>query len=409
MHEVLSALDTREGYRKYRHLVAKNMNDPDLERVISNLDLYYQTITGDSVDWKDFSTWFIVQNIMLPTAKKTQYEQMFKDLATASTTGIKAGLVQIYLERYHAERIAFEAMKVAEGKKNDLSDVRHEFDAYMRNSGKMTEIEAPACMDDLDDLLTTVSPGSGISWRLEALRESLGDLRKGNLCLFNGRPESGKTTLMASEVTYMTPQLPDDEIALYFTNEEGGAAVKTRLYCSLLGVNLATLMSNPPLHKAEYEKALGGNRNKILVIDKHDLHANDIEYWLEKEKVGLVVIDQLRKVRGFEGEKGIQRLERLFQQAREWSKEYAPVLTVSQLDAQAEGYQYPTMDMLYESKTAVQGECDVIVNIGQVPGSIPQYARWLNVVKNKLPTPGDPMQRHGKHEVLMMPEIARYK
>jgi replicative DNA helicase len=278
----------------------------------------------------------------------------------------------------------------------------------MKNSGKLEELDSQATMEDLDELLDSIAPGSGLSWRLSALNEALGDLRKSNFCLFAGRPESGKTTLMCSEITHMAPQLPPDEKVLYFTNEEGGKVVKTRLYSSLLGVDLKTLLSNRTYYANEYQKALGGDRNKIIVIDKHDMHVNDIEYWLNREEVGLICIDQLRKVRGFDDIKGIQRLERLFQQAREWSKEYAPVLTVSQLDNMAENKQYPDMSMLYESKTAVQGECDVIVNIGQISGSVPAYARWLNIVKNKMPTPGDPAMRHGRYEVQLHPDIARY-
>ena len=407
MHEVLTVLEDKEDYRKYRELVKNHCSDNDIKRVLENIDDYYRETGEDHIDWNDFGTWFFVKNPLIKEAKAVLFTGMFGSLSGHST--IKSSLISTYLERYHAERIAFMAMEVAEGRKNDLSVARNEFDEYMKNSGKIEEIESMATLEDLDDLLTSVAPGSGLQWRLNALNESLGDLRKGNFCLFAGRPESGKTTLMCSEMTHMAQQLPPEDKLLYFTNEEGGKVVKTRLYSSLLGVDLPTLVSDRTHYADEYMKALGGDRNKIIVIDKHDLSINDIEYWLESvDDVGLICIDQLRKVRGFDDQKGIQRLERLFQTAREWSKEFAPLLTVSQLDNQAEGKQYPDMSMLYESKTAVQGECDVIVNIGQVPGSVPEYARWLNIVKNKLPTPGDPKMRHGRHEVLMHPAIARY-
>ena len=406
MHEVLSVLETRDDYSKYRELVHKHTSDPDVKRVIENLDLYWKSITDDELDWHQFNTWFFVKNPLIQSGKQAVFTAMFNDLA--SSTAIKKALIETYLERYHAERIAFLAMEVAEGKKPDLSDVRTEFDTYMTTSGKLEEIEAQANTEDLDTILDAVSPGSGLKWRLPCLNESLGDLRQSNFCLFAARPEVGKTALMCSELTYMTPQLDSDQITLYFTNEEGARPLKARLYSSLLGVDLATLQSDRLRYAAEYEKALGGDRNRILIIDKHNLHVNDIEYWLMKTNPGLICIDQLRKVRGFDDMKGIQRLERLFQTAREWSKEAAPLLTVSQLDNQAEGKQYPTMDMLYESKTAVQGECDVIINIGAVPGSVPTYARWLNIVKNKMPTPGNPTLRHAQHEVLLKPDIARY-
>jgi replicative DNA helicase len=386
--------------------VYKHTSDPDVKRIIENLDQFWLSTTDNTVDWMQFETWFIVKNPMIQSGKQALYHAIFVDLA--GSIAVKKSLVETYLERYHAERIAFLAMEVAEGKKRDLADVRTEFETYMVTSGKIEELDNQANTEDLSAILDSVAPGSGLKWRLEAFNESLGDLRKANFCLFAARPEVGKTALMCSELTFMTPQLPSDKIALYFTNEEGARPLKARLYSSLLGVDLRTLESDRLLYHKEYTKALGGDPNRILIIDKHNLHVNDIEYWMGKTNAGIICIDQLRKVRGFDDMSGINRLERLFQQAREWSKEVAPVLTVSQLDNQAEGMQYPTMDMLYESKTAVQGECDVIVNIGAVPGSVPKYARWLNIVKNKMPTPGNPSLRHARHEVLLQPDIARY-
>ena len=407
MHEVLSVLETKEDYRKYRDLVFKHCNDNDLKRIVENIDIYYRNTAATEIKWDEFSTWFFVQNPLIQSGKQAVFEGMFKSLGVPGST-IKSDLISTYMERYHAERISFLAMEIAEGRKKDLSIVRSEFDDYMRSSGKIDSINEQACLDDLSTLLKVVAPGSGYRWRSAALNEALGELVPGKLLCFNGRPEAGKTTLMCSEATYIVRQLPSDKKVLYFTNEEGAQAVKTRMYCALLGVDLPKLQKNMALAEVEYAKRLGGDRNKILVIDKHDLHINDIEYWVEKENPALICIDQLRKVHGFEDMKGVQRLEKLFQYAREIAKSYAPVMTVGQLGDLAEGKQYPTMDMLYESRTAIQGECDVIINIGQVPGSVPEYARWLNIVKNKMPMPGDPKMRHGKYEVLMLPDIARY-
>ena len=408
MLEVLAVLDNLEDYTKYKHLVLNHLNDHDLKRLADGVGAFYDDTGVTALDWPSFSTWFFVKNPLIKDDKQTLFEGIFKKLEDVDTT-IKSSLVDTFLERYHAERIAFTAMEVAEGRKTDLTPVQTELDTYVVNSGKANDMSVDVCTNDLDDLLTTVSHGSGLNWRLNALNESLGELHKGRMCLFAARPEVGKTTLLASECTFMAQQLPPEKKVLYFTNEEDRESVNIRLWCSLLGVDLATLKANRLHFIAEHDKLLHGDRNKIIVIGKWDMSVHDIEYWLKNTDVVLIVIDQLRKVRGFDEIKGgIQRLERVFQTAREWSKEYAPVLTVSQLDAEAENEQFPSMSRLYESKTAVQGECDVIVNIGQVDGSVPEHARWLNVVKNKLPTPMVASLRHGKHEVLIDPEIARY-
>lgn len=408
MLEALGVFDTQDDYSKYKDIITKSLNDFDLERIAENVGKYYKETGLPEIDWSAFSTWFFINNPLVTAEKRTLFEGIFKQLEDLDTS-LKSSLIDACLKRYHAERIAFLAMEVAEARKTDLAPVQTELDSYTVNSGKANDMSVDVCTNDLDDLLTTVSHGSGLNWRLNALNESLGELHKGRMCLFAARPEVGKTTLLASECTFMAQQLPPEKKVLYFTNEEDRESVNIRLWCSLLGVDLATLKANRLHFIAEHDKLLHGDRNKIIVIGKWDMSVHDIEYWLKNTDVGLIVIDQLRKVRGFDEIKGgIQRLERVFQTAREWSKEYAPVLTVSQLDAEAENEQFPSMSRLYESKTAVQGECDVIVNIGQVDGSVPEHARWLNVVKNKLPTPMVASLRHGKHEVLIDPEIARY-
>lgn len=407
MIEILTVLDTREDYNKYKTLVTKNTTDYDIKRIIENIGIFYTDNPCNELSWSDFKVWFFVKNPMVTGLKKTLYEGMFDTVASVSGT-LKSALLTTFIERYHAERIAFLAMEVAEGKKQNLEDVQKEFDEFLKVSGVLEGVEAVENMD-LEDLLEQMNHGDGLDWRLAALNESLGKLRKGNFVCFAARPESGKTAMMCSEATYMATQLQEGKKVLYFTNEEGEQAIKLRLHMSLLGVNTAQLRANPAGCKADWTAALKGDINKIIVIEKADLTVNDIEGILKKKDVGLICIDQLRKVRGFDDMGGVQRMERLFQTAREWSKTYAPVITVTQLGDTTANPQYPDMNMLYESKTAIQGECDVIVNIGAVSGSIPEYARWLNIVKNKLPTPDVPALRHGRHEVLLLPEIARFK
>jgi len=214
--------------------------------------------------------------------------------------------------------------------------------------------------------------------------------------------------MLASEATFMAQQLPPNKKVLYFGNEEATEAVKMRLYSAALGIDLATLKSDPARYQKEYTKLMHGDPNQIMLVGKSNMTTYDIMRWLKKTDVGLIFIDQLRKVHGFDGEGGVQRHEKLFQWARELAKEYAPVITVGQLDAEAQDEQWPNVARIYESKTAVQGECDAIVMIGSVTGSIPEYSRWLNVVKNKCATPGNLALRHGRHEVTIQPNIARY-
>ncbi|MEX5624037.1 hypothetical protein ABFV62_28325, partial [Pseudomonas syringae] len=62
---------------------------------------------------------------------------------------------------------------------------------------------------DLESLLSKTYDGGGLSFRLSALRKMLGPLRKGNFGFIFARPETGKTTFLASEITHMAEHLPE--------------------------------------------------------------------------------------------------------------------------------------------------------------------------------------------------------
>lgn len=409
MLEVLHTVEDKEDYDKYVKFVEQHTKDKDLLRIVKWMGEYFKETGEDSIDWTKFPAYFNVKNPTMNMNKQDEFERMFHRLELShGKSALKRVLLDTFLQRHHAERVGFLALEVAEGKRDDLTIIQNELDDYITTSGRVDQLGVEANRKDLSELLEDTSATKGLVWRLDGLNASFGPLRKSNFILFAGRPDSGKTTLLCSEGSFMAQQLPAEERVLAFTNEEGGDAVKIRMIQSALGLDRVTIERDPKRYWNEYILLLGGDPDKILIIDKYDLHVKDIEDWLGKEQAGLIMIDQLRKVHGFDDMKGVGRLEKLFNLGREWSKHYAPVLTVSQLGGQADGVQYPGMSMLYETQTAVQGEMDGIVTIGQYELANPVNTRYLNVVKNKMPTPGDPGQRHGKHEVLLQADIARF-
>ena len=408
MIQILYILEEYNDYIKYNNIVYKNTTDDIIKRILINIKSYYEELKVPVIDWSDFETYFFVKNPMITPSKAIQFKAVF-DTIKKPNAALKSSLLDTYMERYHAERIAFMALEVAEGKPSKRLDVvQSELDEYILQSGKAAQIGKEANREDITTILNRTSSSAGLRWRLTGLNESLGSLIKGKFLFFGGRPDSGKTTLLMSEGGYMAQQLPEDEICFYFSNEEDADALKPRILCSVLGIDLLTLKSDPDMYWERYKDALGGNPDKILLIEKPDLSVTDIEWWIAHEKPGLILVDQLRKVKGFDTLDGIKRTERLFNWGREIAKHHAPVITVGQLDDSAENEAYPPMRTIYESKTAIQGEMDVIVNIGCVAGSVPPNARYLGVVKNKMPSPEVPALRKGKHEVLILQDIGRF-
>ena len=68
------------------------------------------------------------------------------------------------------------------------------------------------------------------------------------------------------------------------------------------------------------------------------------------------------------------------------------------------------MNDVNNSKTGKQGEADFILGIGKVPDEGLETYRYFHLSKNKLQGDPDtePAMRHGKFEVRIQPDIARY-
>jgi hypothetical protein len=69
------------------------------------------------------------------------------------------------------------------------------------------------------------------------------------------------------------------------------------------------------------------------------------------------------------------------------------------------------MEHVANAKTSKQAEADWILGIGKVSDQGYENLRYLHLSKNKLSGDEDtiPTERHGHRDVLILPEIARYK
>jgi replicative DNA helicase len=258
----------------------------------------------------------------------------------------------------------------------------------------------------LKELYDTQVDTPGLRWRLKFLNQSLGSLRKGDFGFLFARPETGKTTFLASEVSHMATQTEGD--ILWFCNEEQGNKVGIRTFQAALGVDTQTLWDDIDRHQALYDTKIG-NRIKIFYDDDAN-RASRIEQIIKEHNPALIIFDQLDKVKGFKAERKDLELAAGYQWAREISKQYAPVIGVSQASGEAEGKLWLSMDMIDGSKTGKAAEADWILGIGKDSDNTSR-SRYFSICKNKLLGDKDtlPDLRHGSGQVLIRPEVARYE
>lgn len=342
----------------------------------------------------------------LSTKDKDFYEGVFETLRTYDP---KEDTVLDLLTSIKRKRIlrelSLKSYEIAEGRA-EYKSIEPFLEALSKDEQDQETIEDEFVSDNLESLLHEVYTTPGLRWRLPSLNKYLGSLRKGDFGFIFARPETGKTTFLASEVSFMAEQASSPVI--WFNNEEGGKKVKIRIYQASLGITLEQLLNDPKEYQHTF---LSYTHNQFKLKDKTSLHKNEIEIICRKYKPSLVVFDQIDKIKGFDADREDLRLGAIYIWTRELAKNYCPVIGVCQADGTGEGVRWLTMSNVANAKTSKQAEADWILGIGAIPDTGWESVRFFHLSKNKLT--GDPdtdgSKRHNKWQVLIQPEIARYK
>lgn len=262
---------------------------------------------------------------------------------------------------------------------------------------------------DLQNLLESCNDDAGILWRLQCLRESMRALRGGDFGIIAARPDKGKTTFLAGEVTYMAAQLPKGRNVVWLNNEGPGDRIYLRLVQAALGKTLSEIREIGDKDAMDAYSKLVGHIHRIRVVDIHGMDTYAVENILRVNNAGIAVYDMIDHIKGFGGESRTdQVLEQMYQWARNQCVKNDMIgLATSQISVEGDGLQFPTMSMLKDSKTGKQGACEFQLMIGSSNDPNLGGLRYMGLPKNKARregTPGDP-----RATVNFKPQIARYE
>lgn len=389
-------------YNTYLSLSLIKEQTPELYKLLNSLSSYYSE-GKDSLSVEEFMLVFFTQYPAMREKEKETYNFLFSQIASVE---VREELVVGYLEELRQEllltEIALTALEVKE-KRKDMSVLEDQFKLITR---VVIEEDISFVTDNLEDLYNEVVQQKGLRWRLKALNIMMGSLRKGDFGFLFARPETGKTTFLASEITYMAGQT--DQPIVWFNNEEAGNKVKLRCYQAALGMTLPELFSDLETNKERFMEVTKGN---IKLYDAGSIHRRDVEKICKQLNPSMIIFDQIDKINGFQGhERHDLALKTLYQWARELAKEYGPTIGVCQAGGSGEGKKRLTMDDVDSSKTSKQGEADWILGIGKTNKEDEEYVRYMHLSKNKLmgDEDSDPEMRHGTFSVIIQPQVARY-
>jgi replicative DNA helicase len=261
---------------------------------------------------------------------------------------------------------------------------------------------------DIFDLVALEENTPSLMWRLECLNKSIGPLKKGTFGSICARLETGKTAMWVSEVANFISQINDTEHAVIFFNEENGTDVMWRLYTAVTGLTGNELEADLKKAKKLFYDA-GGQRIKF--VDRARQTHTSIYKTLDTLNPRVIVIDNLDKIKGFVSERKDMELGSIYEWARATAKTYAPVIGVSQANADGYNTKWLTELDMANSKTAKPAELDFLICIGKTNEAGYEYTRYLNIPKNKRKHNryANEKDRHGKWVVRIIPELSRYE
>ncbi|OZI20074.1 hypothetical protein CAL26_21200 [Bordetella genomosp. 9] len=364
-----------------------------------------------------FTLWFNLKHKSLSAEQKELYRKRLKQIDKDVDPTVEAGLLQRLIDATTANKVATMLESWQEGEVDMTEALRSIHEHHQQQLTR--KVKPPEVLDDISELLAEDKNNIGLHWRMTALACAMRAMQEGDFLVFAARPDAGKTTGLASELTFMAPQVdklyPDEHRSIIWLNNEGpGRRIKRRLYQAALGLKVSELyeLDQQGTLKEAYAKAVGRS-DIIRVFDIHDFWSHEVEDIIASIPSALVVFDMIDNIKfGGEiangGQRTDQALEAMYQWARNMAVKYGTrAVATSQVSAAGEGLPYPDMSMLKDSKTGKQGAADAIVILGKSNAAELQNTRFIGIPKNKLHIEGGP--KDPQREVVFDAERARVR
>lgn len=397
----------REVYHRLHRSVPSRALDQRTATILADFGRYFAEHEAVTVIKPEpFTLWFKLVHPKLGEEDTKVYSALFKQFADDNEVAVEHGIMERLVAADAAAKIADTLEKWNEGGDFDLytevQRLTQDFEQSLFRKSTSAQELTP-----IEDILADEENEVGLRFRLACLNDSVKPLRGGDFLVWAARPDAGKTTALASEVTFMAPQVDvlypgENRSILWLCNEGPTKQIVYRTFQAAGGwldeqmFKLAKIPDDKFRNKlrADYSAALGGRAGVLRVFPIHDKWSYDIEDIIKQHNPALVVFDMIDNVKfGGDlanlGSRTDQVLETMYQWARLLGVKYdTAVIATSQISAEGENVMWPAQSMLKDSKTGKQGAADVIVMMGRVDAQ--PNSRYLSTPKNKRKRTGKP-------------------
>ena len=399
---VLKILETRNNFDKYSTFIRPVALTKYARQIYKDIGKWYD---GDDslveVDWESFSEWFrVIQHPTYDIDDLGNYAKLFNRLERLDTDNAQYDqIMKGFIEREYATQMVGWLMEVAEGRLSakHFTKLQHMLTLYDNDVHRVTAQEDALITDSIEELIEQVVGGKGLDWRLPEMNISAGPLRIGNSILIAAFTNVGKTTFALSEISHMIPQFDEGMECIYFCNEENGRQNKLRCMQAIIGATSQDIIEHPTKVIQAYNDYVETNGEVFKFYWDTRMTTRFIEDTLRQHNPGLIVIDQLWNVEGFQ-DSGTST--EMYTALAKWVRRIAsiaPTMSLHQGDGTTNGQKFLEATQLYGSKVGMQGCMDAIITLGKEVGdTVDKTERGLYIPKNKLqggPPPFDPTQK----------------
>lgn len=416
----LRLLRRRDRYERLARSVPKRALDTRSQIILSDFGRWFADFPDAQViDPQAFSMFFKMIHPDLKDEAMAVYDALFKSVCNEDVDpSLEAGIMKRLVETSTAYDIAVLLEKYNSGAEVDLrAGLTGYLDAYDQQVDR--KIKNPQVLDPIEDLLKAEEFDEGLHWRLPCLNRHIKPLVAGDFVVVAARPDKGKTTFAASELTFMAAQVDalypgERRSILWFNNEGPGRRIVTRCFQAALNATVEELVlkSAAGTIRDEYAAALGGRGGTLRIFDIHGMWNHEVEDLMALHKPAAVLFDMVDNIKfGGETANNGQRTDQLLESMYQWArmmgvKHDCAVMATSQISADGDGQQWPTLPMLKDSKTGKQGAADVIITLGTVNDPMLVNSRYVGTTKNKKVRTGVPASP--QTEVLFNGDRGRY-
>ena len=395
---ILQALTDKARYRALRDAVPVSMLSPESQTVLAWYPLYFQAYPEhERIDWAAMDALVKLRSGYNAEQMAIMRHALAQAAAPVDEVAVK-GVVNSLYERDFSGRAAALIARYQAGEEVDLVYELHRMtDSTARTLAQSTS--AQWIDDSIEDILKHEERDYGLKFPTSVLSGAIKGVLGGASVAIAGRPDKGKTSLIAFILAHFAKQLDnyfDPERPILWLNNEGkGQRIVPRIYQAALGLDMDELvaLSNAGELRARYE-AVVGRVDRIRVKDMHGASFAQIEQVIEAIRPCVVVWDMMANFRlgsSSGGGNKADEIEEKWQVAREMAVRHDFVsLGTVQISNEGGNMLYPPYSALKDSKTGIQGATDIILMLGALDSPEMAQLRGFSTPKNKYQMPGKP-------------------